>query len=166
MGNIFTADGTTGPPDLDLTNGGTDVFYDVLTLAGCVIAQTPWQRNLVLRFADGHRLGRGCDGFDLAELPWTSDWPAEKAFLDQLIALALTRHGWDRLNYDPPYAIQYLTRFREMLAGYTPVPEPTPNWGDWRLLPAAALTAECDTHSLYVGEYGCRLCDEYIQPPP
>jgi hypothetical protein len=147
-----------------LSNGGTDVFFDVLTLAGCVIAETPWERNLVLYFADGHRWGRGNSGFDLAELPWTSNWPAEKAFLDRLIGLSLTRRGWDRLTYDPPHAIQYLTTFREMVAGYTPAPVSTPEWGDCRVPPLAALTVRCEIHDVFVGEFGCRLCDRNIQP--
>ena len=160
MGNLFTADESTGPRELSLSNGGTDVFFDVLTLAGCAIAGTAWERNLVLSFADGHRWSRGTAGFDLAELPWSEDWPAEKAFLDRVIGMALTRHGWDRLRYDPPFVAQYLTRFREMLAGYTPAPRSD----DWLVSPDTALTVKCETHHVYVGEYGCRLCDESIQP--
>jgi hypothetical protein len=131
----------------------------VLTLAGCVIAETPWERNLVLYFADAHRWSRGTAGFDLGQLPWTTNWPAEQAFLDQVIGLALTRHGWDRLTYVPPYAAQYLTTFREMIAGYTPSPVSAPVWGDWRVPPAAPLIARCGTHDVFVGECGCRLCD-------
>lgn len=164
MANMVTAKGSTGPQYLDLSNGGTDVFFDVLTLAGSAIAETPWQRNLVLHFADAHRWGRGNAGFDLAELPWTGDWPTEMAFLDQVIGLALARQGWDLLTYDPPYAIRYLTTFREMSAGYTPVPLAAPAWGDWRVPPAAALTARCEIHDVFVGEFGCRLCDPSIQP--
>lgn len=165
MGNVFSADGPTGSRDLALSNGGTDVFFDVLTLAGCAIAETPWECNLVLHFADAHRWGRGNADFDLAQLPWTGNWPAETAFLDRVVALALTRHGWDRLTYDPPYAIRYLTTFQEMIAGYVPVPVPAPEWGDWRVPPAPALTARCEIHDLFVGDFGCRLCDPDIQPP-
>jgi hypothetical protein len=60
MGNGFTAHGSsTGPDELYLSNGGTDAFLDVLTLSGCALAETPWQQNLVLHFADGHRYDRG-----------------------------------------------------------------------------------------------------------
>lgn len=75
MANRFTAAGP--PPDdtgLRLSNGGTDVLFDVLTLAGCALAETAWEHHLVLHFADGHRTGRGTSGFDLSELPWTADW--------------------------------------------------------------------------------------------
>jgi hypothetical protein len=57
----------------------------VLTLAGCALAHTAWTQNLVLHFADGHRLSRGASGFDLDELPWTPGWRDEKAFFPAII---------------------------------------------------------------------------------
>jgi hypothetical protein len=157
MGNIFGA----GEDDLYLSNGATDVFLDVLTLAGCALARTPWERHLVLFLADRHRWGLGTAGFDLDELPWSEEWPAERAFLVRVIDLALTRHGWDRLAYEPPYAIGYLHRYRELVAGFTPTPvEPSA----WRAPPAEPLLARCGIHDLYAGEFGCRLCDPDIQP--
>jgi hypothetical protein len=165
MGNLFTADGSTGPQALKLSNGGTDVLFDVLTLAGSTIADTPWERNLVLLFADGHRWSRGTAGFDLGELQWSANWPAEKAFLDRMIGLARTRYGWDRLAYDPPYAIQYLTTFHEMVAGYTPSPVSAPGWDDdWHRPPDSAFVVPCEIHDIFVGQFGCRLCDTEIQP--
>jgi hypothetical protein len=35
-GNYFGVGETPGGPGLDLSNGGTDVLFDVLTLAGCI----------------------------------------------------------------------------------------------------------------------------------
>ena len=66
VANSFTAVGSS-PDDagLRLSNGGTDVLFDVLTLAGCARAATAWEQHLVLFFADGHRIGRGTSGFDL-----------------------------------------------------------------------------------------------------
>jgi hypothetical protein len=162
VGNIFTADGS--PVDLDLTNGGTDVFFDVLTLAGCALAETPWQQNLVLRFADGHRAGRGTDGFDLREVPWTEDWRAERAFFLRVVDTAARRYGWDRLRYDPPFASAYMAEYHGMLDGYRPRPVEAPEWGDWRTPPTPELLARCPKHDLYEGEYGCRLCGARIQP--
>jgi hypothetical protein len=64
VANRFTA---SGHGELRMSNGSTDVFFDVLTLAGCDIARTAWEQNLVLYFADGHRTGMGASGFDPAE---------------------------------------------------------------------------------------------------
>ncbi|MEE6257579.1 hypothetical protein [Plantactinospora sonchi] len=166
MANTFFAEGSTGPGRLTLSNGATDVFFDVLTLAGCAIAETPWQRHLALFCADGHRLDRGCAGFDLGELPWTPDWPAEKSFFLRLIDMAATRHGWDLLRYEPPYASNYLAAYRRMVDGYRPVPAESSEAGDWREPPAPELLERCDTHHIYQGQFGCRLCDPELQPEP
>ncbi|GIH19861.1 hypothetical protein [Rugosimonospora africana] len=160
MGNRFTADGS--PYDAGgvyLSNGATDVFYDVLTLAGCSLAETPWQQNLVVRFADGHRLGLGCDGFDLGDLPWTTEWPGEKTFLLRVVDLAASRHRWDLLRYDPPVISAQLAAFGGMVAGFTPVPVRASAWGDWRKPPPSDRLSRCPSHDLYEGEFGCRLCE-------
>jgi hypothetical protein len=155
VGNRFTA---SGQLELDLSNGSTDVFFDVLTLAGCDLARTAWEQNLVLYFADGHRLGMGNSGFDLAELPWTANWPAEKRFFLQLIDAASGRHGWDRLQYDPPLIAAQLAEYRDMLAGFSPVPAAGQGQPDWDEEPPAAHLARCPSHQLYQGELGCRRC--------
>lgn len=99
MGNRFTARGSSAERDeLKLSNGGTDTRFQ----AGCDLAKTAWEQNLVLYFADGHRLGMGTSGFDLGDLPWTANWPAEKAFFLRVVDTAASRYGWDRLRYDPP----------------------------------------------------------------
>jgi len=135
MGNLFTAHGSSADPDqLNLSNGGTDVFFDILTLAGCSLAETAWQQNLVLHFADGHRHSRGFDGFDLSDVPWTQDWRSEKAFFLRIIDAA-GRHAWSQLRYDPPHARTYLETYRAMLTGYAPQPVDAPKWGDWRNAP-------------------------------
>jgi hypothetical protein len=164
VANRFTADGSGHGTGLRLSNGATDVLFDVLTLAGCALAETAWEHNLVLHFCDGHRLGRGISGFDLSEVPWTANWPAEKAFFGQLISAALSRHGWDRLSYDPPYIAASLAVYQAMVARFTPVPVAFPSWGDWTIAPRPGLLARCPVHGLFSGELGCRLCDPGIQP--
>ncbi|MGI5200795.1 hypothetical protein ACQEU6_04230 [Spirillospora sp. CA-108201] len=167
MGNTFEALGTS-EGDLYLSNGGTDVFFDVLTLAGCALAGSAWESNLVLLFADGHRMSRGWDGFDLNSLPWTANWRAEKAFLLRVVDLAMTRHGWDLLTYDPPFALDYLRRYRAMVdrwpapaAVETPATRP-----DWSVPPPPEFLRRCPEHGVYEGALSCRLCDPALQPLP
>lgn len=144
MANCFGVDETPGGPELALSNGGTDVLFDVVTLAGCRLARTRWEQHLILMFATGHRAARGVTGFDLAELPWTADWPAEKAFFLTVLDLAADRYRWDELGYDPPYAHDDVKRYRDMVAGFTPraaLPGEGPDGVDWsdpllRRLPA------------------------------
>jgi hypothetical protein len=175
VANSFTADESLADVTvLRLSNGATDVFFDVLTLAGCALtagapepralAQVAWEQHLVLHFADGHRLGMGNAGFDLSQLPWTPGWRAEKAFFVRMIRAARRRQDWDRLPYRPQYAAASLATYRAMLAGFTPVPVTDPAWGDWRIPPAAQLLARCPDHDIYQGELGCRLCDPSSQP--
>jgi hypothetical protein len=172
MGNRFTAHGSSADRDeLHLTNGHTDVFFDVLTLAGCDLAKTEWEQNLVLYFADAHRLGMGTASFDLSEIPWTANWRAEKDFFLRMIDTAASRHGWDRLSYDPPYVANRLAIYRAMVAGFVPVPVAAPGLPFcrkvlavpglpvWRTAPGEELLARCGRHDIYQGELGCRLCD-------
>jgi hypothetical protein len=165
VGNRLTAHGSSAERDeLHLSNGGTDVLFDVLTLAGCEIAETAWEQHLVLYFADGHRLGMGTASFDHGDLPWTANWQAEKAFFLRMIDMAASRHGWDRLPYDPPYAADWLAVHRAMLAGFVPLPAVAPARPDWQTAPREDLLARCGSHDLYQGELGCRLCDPSMQP--
>jgi hypothetical protein len=98
---------------LYLANSATHVFFDVLTLAGSALAESPWEQNLVLYFADGGLLyGRGMCGFDLEQLPWTQGCATEKLFFLRTIDLALSGHGWKRLSYEPPYVAEDLSAYR------------------------------------------------------
>jgi hypothetical protein len=161
VGNWFGVGDTPGGPELGLSNGGTDVLFDVLTLAGCHLARTTWEQHLILMFATCHRAGRGTSGFDLIDLPWTADWPAEKAFFLAVLDLAAGRYRWDELGYDPPYAHGNVTHYRDMVAGFTPRPALSgegPDGVDWSTPPDPEDLQRCERHGLYVGAYpGCRL---------
>jgi hypothetical protein len=148
MGNAFGTVEDVGSERLYLSNGGTDVFFDVMTLL----------------FADGHRADRGFSGFDLTELPWTTQAAGELAFVDAVVAKAQDRHGWQLLNYDPPFIADHLRGYRLLVHGFTPTPNPTSPYGDWTRGPASAELDRCPQHAVYVGSLGCRLCDTWILP--
>lgn len=118
----------------------------------------------MLYFADGGRLGLGTSSFDLDDLPWSANWRAEKAFFLRMMDTATRRYHWDRLRYDPPYAVGWLAVYHDMLAGFVPVPATAPDHPNWLSAPQAELLARCEFHNLYRGELGCRLCDASIQP--
>ena len=153
---------------LYLSNTATDVFLDVLTLAGSSIAARAWEQHFVLHLADGQRFGLGTVGFDLSELPWTEDCRQEKGFLFRAIDLALSRHRWEVLDYEPARVAEDLTAYRAIVEGYDPVPAPEhhldrPPVGiydqpDWRSGPPVELIVLCPVHEVFVGEFGCRLC--------
>lgn len=118
MGNRFGG-------DLYMSNGGTEVFVEVLMLAVSALASREWE----LRFAalvaaqDQAISGRGTVGFNLEDLDW-GDVPTEHAmnknFVLDTVDLALSHHRWDELGYDPPFAQNFLRRFRQMVEAFDP----------------------------------------------
>ncbi|WP_405392982.1 hypothetical protein OG596_37395 [Streptomyces sp. NBC_01102] len=121
MGNVFGG----GEQSLCLSNGGTEVFIDVLMLAVSELADDEWDFRFagLLALQDQNVMGRGCVGFDLRDIAWgtTSRRRARsKAFVLRTTALALNRHRWSDLGYDPPYAQQYLHRFQDMVENFVP----------------------------------------------
>lgn len=161
MGNMFTARGVEAT--LRLSNGGTSVLLDVLTLAGSAVAHEPWEQHLVLLFADSERAGYGISGFDLAELPWTDTAATQHGFLVHLLDLATARHGWDRLHYEPMIN-ESLRHYRYIITAFEPSPGPSPELGDWTVPPPAHQTQLCLRHNTFHGEWMCRLCDPWLQP--
>jgi hypothetical protein len=123
VGNTFAGGGDS----LYLSNGGTAVFVDVLTLAVSALVEEPWDYRFaaLLSLQDQNIMGRGTVGFDLDDIDWGAapeDRARNKNFVLRATDLALDRHRWDELDYDPPFAADYLRRFRAMVDAYTPFP--------------------------------------------
>lgn len=97
-------------------------------------------------------------------MPWTTQAADELAFVDAVVAKAQDRHGWQLLNYDPPFIADHLRAYRQLVNAYTPMLNPTSPYGDWTRTPASAELDLCPQHAVYVGALGCRLCDTWIQP--
>ncbi|WP_326764620.1 hypothetical protein OG978_08555 [Streptomyces sp. NBC_01591] len=121
MGNIFHGGGRS----LDLSNGGTDVFVDVLMLAVSDLADSTWEYRFatLLTLQDQCVLGRGVVGFDLEDIDWgrsPRERAAAKDFVLRVLDLALRRHRWDELGYEPPFAEGYLRQYREMVEAFDP----------------------------------------------
>ena len=86
--------------------------------------EEPWDYRFaaLLALQDQNVMGRGAVGFDLEDIDWGAS-PGEQArnkdFVLRVTDLALNRHRWDELTYDPAFARDYLRRFRAMVAAYT-----------------------------------------------
>ncbi|WP_405662610.1 hypothetical protein OG379_14085 [Streptomyces sp. NBC_01166] len=134
---------------LKMTNGGTAVFVDVLMLSVSALAREPWHFRFaaLLTLQDQSVMGRGVVGFDLSELDW-GDTPQERAaaknFLLRVLDLALSRHRWDELTYEPPRAEGYLRTYRAMVEVF----DPATARGDAGVLPGPqeAAMASCVRH--------------------
>lgn len=128
LGNSVSGGGDIG---VDMSNGGTRVFVEVVMLAVSALARREWEFRFaaVIARMDQNAFGSGSVGFGLAELDWGAS-PAEcEAARDFVIGatdLALRRHRWDELGYDPPFAEHHLRDLRTMVAGFdtsTAVPD-------------------------------------------
>ncbi|MET7640488.1 hypothetical protein [Streptomyces sp. NPDC005438] len=160
MGNVFEGDGVS----LELSNGGTEVFVEVLVLAVSDLAEDEWDHRFaaLLTWQDQNVRGRGAVGFDLRDIAWGST-PAEctraKDFVLRSVDLALTGHRWDELGYDPPFVRDHLRRFRSMVASFTPTPADGP--GDGFPSPEERAATSCVRHrvlSALPHQGGCLLC--------
>jgi hypothetical protein len=143
MGNTFGA----GDDQLYLSNGGTDVFVEVLLLGVSGLARCPWEHRFggLVSLQDQELMGRGAVGFDLAEIHWgptAAQRDAAKQFVLRAIGLAGLRYRWELLGYEPPHALAYLRRFREVVTAFEP-PEIEP---DRDVLPDVSELGCCVQH--------------------
>lgn len=154
MGNSFG--GSVDGPALMLSNGGSAVFLDVLALAACELATSGFERGFALMVCNA-RIGLGNDGFDLDELPWSSEAAAEHAFVLRVVELARSHFRWGLLGYEPPYADSYLASYAEIVRDYEPHAGSVTSL--WDADPDEEAFTQCPRHGLFVGDYAdCRLC--------
>jgi hypothetical protein len=158
MGNRVTAHGAA-VGSLKMSNGMTDVFLDVLTAAGTVLAQSDHQRDLVVWLAahDQSLFGRGCVGFDLTELP-IGNLGEDRDFLVSAASAATRDHiGWSTLGYEPnaervEYCLlRFVSLLSELRAGASGAPE------DPYIAPLGYPS--CPRHHLLLHRFGCRTCN-------
>ncbi|TXS71042.1 hypothetical protein [Streptomyces sp. sk2.1] len=148
MGNDFGG----GSRTLYLTNGGTEVFVDVLMLAVSDLAGTVWEHRFaaLLCRQDQWAMGRGAVGFDLEDIDWgrsPQERDAAKDFVLRVLDLALRRHRWDELDYDPPFIEDSLRRYREMVEAFDPADVDAEERDRSRFpTPEEAATAMCVRH--------------------
>ena len=89
---------------LQMSNGLTDVFLNVLILSGSALAKTVSEKRLIVWLAekDQSRVGAGTVDFDLWEMPWDlNTFEEDRAFLLRVALGAKERLGWEKLNYRP-----------------------------------------------------------------
>ncbi|MFF8938098.1 hypothetical protein ACF08O_25920 [Streptomyces paradoxus] len=163
MGNIFSG----GDRELDLPNGATEAFVEVLLLAVSDLASQAWDFRFaaLLILQDQNVMGRGAVGFHLEEVDWgasESERKRSKDFVLRATALAASGHRWSELGYHPPRVHDYLDQFKIMVENFTP----QTSSGPYHHFPGAdgAARASCTRHRVLSGlPYweGCFLC---IQP--
>ncbi len=161
MGNLITNEKAGDDEFLQLSNGSTDVLLSVLLLSGSDLARTPWEVELVTWLAEHDQsvFGSGVVGFDLDDFAWSRDcFDAQRDFLLRMIELALQRHRWETLSYDPPLVAGHLARMKELVLAYrAEFVEVDKPWEWWS---APRRFDKCAKHAVYVHNHGCLLCHD------
>lgn len=171
MANRITNLKVQGSVNVQMSNSLTSVLFDVLALAACDLARTPWEHKLAYWLVqhDQGRTGLGMVGFDISDLGFSTDEFAEQtSFIVSVIDAALNRHGWDRLPFSPyeENLFDALNKFRALVLSFPEsevvatslfgwVPNDSPEFG------------RCEVHQVYLHELGCIICnDPPIDAPP
>jgi hypothetical protein len=163
MSNTITNDRFNKSDYLKLSNGATDVLINVLILSGSSLAQTQWQKELMvfLSLNDQQIKGLGCVGFDIYELGWKGDnFKGQKEFILRVIDDTLMKMNWEMLNYKPQEELIFsnLRRFREMIVNFSEDLVKPNDLLKWTNFFNTIKFNKCDKHKVYMHPFGCKIC--------
>lgn len=147
--------------EMGLSNGATAVLLSLLLLAGSDLAETPWEQACItwLSEQDQSIFGLGVVSFDLDQVAWQrADFDRQKAFLLRTVDLALMRHRWELLDYDPPAGPDFLREFRSVLESYDS--EMIDSDKDWDWFQAPERFEKCPQHQVFQHANGCLICHD------
>jgi hypothetical protein len=164
MGNSITNQRVPGSEPVYMSNGLTSVFFDVMSLAGSALAETPWEQRLAYWIVEHDQtfVGVGCVGFDVADMGWTAQgFEAQKAFVVKVVDAALARRGWERLRYMPRSETidEALDGFRKLVEAFPAEAVGRPVSEGW--VPGSLPRfGTCDRHGVFLHEHWhCIICN-------
>lgn len=166
MSNIIYS----GDKDLQMSNGLTDVFINVLVLSGSRIAVSDSEKRFVVWLAerDQSKVGGGTVGFEISEMPWNSDDFSEcKAFLLNAVKFAEQRLGWEALDYPPNENMLFpaLRKFAELITDFSAKYINPVGYDEWFAAssgeydPMQKGYPKCEKHGVLLSCYGCQVCN-------
>lgn len=163
MSNTITNNRFNRNDYLKLSNGATDVLIDVFVLSGSVLAQTQWQKELVIFVSsnDQEIKGQGCIGFDISDLGWKmGNFKDQKKFILKVIDSALKKTNWEALTYDPDEKIAFsnLRKLKEMIVNYSIGLVKQRDIQTWNKKFTEIEFKNCPIHNVYMHPSGCKLC--------
>lgn len=164
MANLIT-NNHVNESEIQLSNGLTSVYIDTLCLAGSDIATQPYEKNLLIWFAqkDGTIVGYGFEGFDIVAIIWSPEmFDKQKNFLLLLIDAALAKRNWRRLQYVPrdDMIFECLSQFREMVRAFEKKHIVlTEQDSLWEFDAGIQMYERCKKHDVYMHAYGCVVCN-------
>ena len=170
MSNIISFDSKAAYDDdsLIISNGGTDVFINILALSGAVIARTESEKRLMVYLSEQDQIaGRGCVGFDIVEMPWDKEtFEEDKKFIIKVINGARNRIGWEKLDYSPneEIVLRYLDTFENLINRMTADDIRDDSLNDWLSKseddnPVYCDFPRCEKHNTFLSCFGCQICN-------
>ncbi|GEO13414.1 hypothetical protein [Microvirga aerophila] len=140
------------------------VFVSVLSIASSLAAETRRHKEFAAWIAsqDQAILGHGFAGFDIADMPWKAETiAADEDFMLSAVRLAMTKTGWERLDYTPPdeLIIRRLDHFCLMLQEFRL--EHTRAIEEGSIGGNDPVIATCPIHEIYTSQYGCPICHDH-----
>ena len=124
---------------LQMSNGLTDVFVNVLVLSGLALAKTVSEKRLIV-------------------------WLEDRAFLLRVVSGAKERLGWEKLDYRPNEDVLFLCldHFSELISGLAQIqPGALEEWlaesdpSD----PVMSGFPRCSRHQTLLSIFGCHICN-------
>lgn len=170
MSNIISFDDKDALDDdsLVMSNGGTDVFINVLALSGSVIAKTESEKRLMVYLSEKDQIiGRGCVGFDIVEMPWDKEtFKQDKKFIIRVINAARNKTGWEKLDYSPneEFISYYLNTFENLINRMTIDDIRENSLNHWLAEsegndPVYCNFPRCKIHNTFLTCFGCQICN-------
>jgi hypothetical protein len=164
MANIITNKHWNTSEVLPMRNGLTSVVISLLALNGSALAATDAEKELVVWLAshDQNCFGIGAVGFDLSDIPWTTErFEAEKSFLLNVIRRAKSKQDWVLLRYEPreDWVYDCLEMLHQMISHFFKEyinPRSALNWQVKK--PATFIV--CQKHGVLHHLNGCVVCND------
>ena len=149
-----------------MQNGLTDVFMEVLAIAGSALAQTRSEQAFASWIAsrDQAVLGLGAVGFDIAEMPWhVATFAEDRNFLIRAITAAESKVSWEKLGYEPKedWLMPCLMRLRMLVSVFGSHDIRASGTAIHSTFSESALS-RCETHGIIMHADGCPVCNRSI----
>lgn len=168
MGNIICFNKDTPVDDwICMSNTATDVFINVLSLSGSVLAETVEEKQLIVWLSEKDQkfVGIGTVGFDVVEMPWKKEtFSNDKIFLLNVIKSAENKLGWEKLDYIPEFILPNLQKFREYIEKMTEDDIDNNALSEWLNAaesddPINCGFPQCEKHNTLLTFLGCQICN-------
>ncbi|SEQ62608.1 hypothetical protein SAMN02910369_02150 [Lachnospiraceae bacterium NE2001] len=154
--------------DLNMSNGGTSMFVNILCLSGGRLAETESQKRFMVFLAEKNQNVRGLGnvGFYIVDMPWDRNYfDEDKTFMLKVIDGARHKHGWETLGYEPneEFVAEYLDKFQKLVERMTAEDILEESLTEWLSKadendPVRCGFPKCKIHDTYISIHGCQVC--------